>query len=262
MRYPKGSVHLGSFKDKVILDFLAESRHATRSQLMQFVRYYYCEFNWPVFNWRVRRMVDAGLVRKQALPMLNGDVLYSITRAGFHALEGLGTFHLGATFDREPEAHKSQVPHVLEVNSIRLALMRTRQLRDWISESHIRAVNLVRTNAYAKVYDAIATVLVDHNEVEFGIECERTLKIQAKYQRIREAIESERRLHAFLYLVPSYQLLYALQQAFSGTQRLVLFGMLDEFKQHTLVSRVRTAYCYEAPLQEMLARLIAARARA
>jgi hypothetical protein len=151
---------------------------------------------------------------------------------------------------------------VLEVNSIRLALMRTRQLRDWISESHIRAVNLVRTNAYAKVYDGIATVLVDHNEVEFGIECERTLKIQAKYQRIREAIESERRLNAFLYLVPSYQLLYALQQAFSGTQRLVLFGMLDEFKQHTLASRVRTAYCYEAPLQEMLARLIAARARA
>ena len=151
---------------------------------------------------------------------------------------------------------------MLEVNSIRLALMRTRQLQNWISESHIRAVNLVRTNAYAKVYDAIATVLIDHNEVEFGIECERTLKIQAKYQRIREAIESERRLHAFLYLVPSYQLLYALQQAFSGTQRLVLFGMLDEFKQHTLVSRVRTAYCYEAPLQEMLARPIAARARA
>jgi hypothetical protein len=84
---------------------------------------------------------------------------------------------------------------------------------------------------------------------------------QAKYQRIRKAIESERRLNAFLYLVPSYQLLYAMQQAFSGTQRLVLFGMLDEFKQHTLGSRVRTAYGYEAPLQEMLARLIAARAR-
>jgi hypothetical protein len=91
MRYPKGSVHLERFKDKVILDFLAESRHATRSQLMQFVRYYYCEFNWPVFNWRVRRMVDAGLARKQALPMLNGDVLYSITRAGFHALKVLGS---------------------------------------------------------------------------------------------------------------------------------------------------------------------------
>jgi len=103
MRYPKGSVHLGSFKDKVILNFLAESRHATRSQLMQFVRSYYCEFNWPVFNWRVRRMVDADLVRKQALPMLNGDVLYSITRAGFHALEGLGTFHLALRLTGSPK---------------------------------------------------------------------------------------------------------------------------------------------------------------
>jgi hypothetical protein len=63
-------------------------------------------------------------------------------------------------------------------------------------------------------------------------------------------------------LVPSYQLLYALQQAFSGTQRLVLFGMLDEFKQHTLAGRVRTAYLHEAPLQVMLARLVAIKARA
>jgi hypothetical protein len=70
------------------------------------------------------------------------------------------------------------------------------------------------------VYDAIATVLVDHNEVQFGIECERTLKVLAKYQRIREAIESERRLNAFLYLVPSFQLLYALQQAFSHGRQL------------------------------------------
>jgi hypothetical protein len=262
MRYPKGSVHLGSFKDRVILNFLAEARHATRTQLVQFVSYYYCEFNWPVFNWRIRRMVDAGLVRKQALPMLNGDVLYSITRAGFHALDGLGTFHLGASFDREPEAHKSQVPHALEVNSIRLALMRTRELQNWIPESHIRAVNLTPTNSYAKVYDGIATVLVDQHEVEFAIECERTLKIQAKYQRIRDAIESERRLHAFLYLVPSFQLMYALQDAFSRTNRLVVFGMLDDFKRHTLASSVRTAYHSEAALSQMLARIVRARARA
>jgi hypothetical protein len=262
MRYPKGSVHLGNFKDRVILDFLAESRHATRSQLIQFVQNYYGEFNWPVFNWRIRRMVDAGLVRKQALPMLNGDVLYSITRAGFHALEGLGTYHLGATFDREPEAHKSQIPHALEVNSIRLALMRTLKLRDWIPESHIRGLNLLPTSAYAKVYDAIATVLIDDHEVEFAIECERTPKTPAKYQKIREAIESERRVNAFLYLVPSFQLVYALQHAFKGTNRHVLFGMLDEFKQQQLASRVRTAHSREAPLEDMLARLVPSRPRA
>jgi len=104
------------------------------------------------------------------LLLLNGDLLYSITRAGFYALEGLGSFHLGATVDREPEAHKSQVPHALEVNSIRLALMRTLKLRDWIPESYIRAVNLVPTSAYAKVYDAIATMLIADNEIEFAID--------------------------------------------------------------------------------------------
>lgn len=261
MRYPKGSVHLGSFKDRAILNFLAESRHATRSQLVQFVRHYYFEFNWPVFNWRIRRMVDAGLVRKQPLPMLNGDLLYSITRSGIHALEGLGTFHLGATFDREPEVHKSQIPHALEINSIRLALMSTHRLQKWIPESYIRAANLVPTSAYAKVYDGIATVLIDKDKVEFAIECERTLKTPAKYQKIREAIESERRVRAFLYLMPSFELLYALQHAFSGTKQLVLFGMADEFKKQPLASRVCTEYYREAPLEGMLAPLLPARIR-
>jgi hypothetical protein len=110
------------------------------------------------------------------------------------------------------------------------------------------------------VYDGIACVLIGDREVDLAIECERTPKTSAKYQRIREAIESETQVHAFLYLVPSSQLLHALQHAFSGTNRLVLFGMLGEFKEKLLASRVRTAYNRQAPLEEMLAWLVRARA--
>jgi len=56
-----------------------------------------------------------------------------------------------------------------------------------------------------KSYDGIASVLVQGRSVEFAIEYERTLQSPAKYEKIREAIESEKRVKAFLYLVPNYE---------------------------------------------------------
>ena len=87
MRYRKGSLNLNNFEDKNLLQFVADSRYVTHTQLFRFAQLCYYERNRPTFNWRIRRMVDGGLVRKQAPPMLNGDTLYSITvwPAGFGA---------------------------------------------------------------------------------------------------------------------------------------------------------------------------------
>ena len=119
MRYRKGSLNLNNFEDKNLLQFVADSRYVTHMQLFRFAQLYYFDRNRPIFNWRIRRMVDGGLVRKQAPPMLNGDALYSITRSGLQALERLGIYYLGATIDREQDAYKYQIPHALEVNDIR-----------------------------------------------------------------------------------------------------------------------------------------------
>ena len=120
-------------------------------------------------------------------------------------------------------------------------------------------MNLSPAYAYAKVYDGIATVTVYGNDVEFALEYERTLKSPAKYDKIREAIESEKRVKAFLYLVPSYLLLYALQQVFWRTKQLVLFGLVDVFKSQQLSAPVRHANFTESPLQEALSKLVPAR---
>jgi len=259
MRYRKGSLNLNNFADKNLLQFVADSRYVTHTQLFRFAQLYYFERNRPTFNWRIRRMVDGGLVRKQVPPMLNGDALYSITRAGLQALERLGIYYLGATIDREQDAYKYQVPHALEVNDIRLALSIHHQLMRWIPESFIRVLNLSPATAYAKVYDGIASVLVDGGSVEFAIEYERTLKSPAKYEKIREAIELEKRVKAFLYLVPNYQLLHGITDALSRMKQLVLLGLVDDFKRDQLNTGVRDSHHKESSLQDALARLLPAK---
>ena len=255
MRYRKGSLNLNNFKDKAVLNFVADSRCVTHAQLFQFAQLDYCERNRPSFNWRIRRMVDGGLVRKQTLPTLNGDALYSITRTGLQALEHLGIYYLGATCDREQDAYRFQMQHVLEVNNIRLALLVHHRFLRWIPECFIRILNLSPATAYAKVYDGIASVMLDRNFVDFAVEYERTLKSPAKYARIRQAIESEKRVKAFLYLVPSYPLLCGLMEAFRGTKQLVVFGFVEEFKREQLSIRVRSTNYSETSLHDALAKL-------
>ena len=68
MRYRKGSLNLNNLEDKAILKFVADSRYVTHAQLFRFAQLDYYERNRPIFNWRIRRMVDAGLERVPDLP--------------------------------------------------------------------------------------------------------------------------------------------------------------------------------------------------
>ncbi len=252
MRYQKGSISLSNHQDKAILHFVADSRYVTHSQLYFFTRVDQFEFNRRVFNWRIRRLVRSGLVRKQVLPFLNGEALYSISRGGVHALEQLGVYYLGANQDREKDAQEAGIPHALEVNNVRLALLRTRALMYWIPEPFIRILNLSPASSYAKVYDGIAKVSFDGEGVKLAIEYERTLKSQPKYGKIREAIESEKRLHGFLYLVPTLDVIWSLIHEFWGTRRRVFFGLVDEFKQKVLDAPVWGAEYHNTVLREAL----------
>jgi hypothetical protein len=257
MRYQKGSIGLNDRKDKAILSFVADSRYATHSQLLEFADLDGFEFRRRVFNWRVQRLVRYGLLRKQIVPYLNGEALYSISRLGIEALERMGTYYLGANVEREKDPSEFQIPHALELNNIRLVFLRTGALLSWIPESFIRVLNLSPAHAYAKVYDGVARVFLDGEIGEFAVEYERTLKSLPKYQKIREAIESEKRLNGFLYLVPSWQLLSVLRCEFSNTQRMVFFGLADEFKEKALDAPVTTARYDKMPIQAALKKVAA-----
>ena len=258
MRYLKGSVSL-RHRDRELLHLVADARYMTHSQLFQLARLQAVEFERPVFNWRVRRLVNSGLLRKLTVPYLGADALYSITRAGVHALEEMGIVYLADFVEREKDPAEAQIPHVLELNRIRLALERSRVLVSWVPEIFIRAVNQSPTLNYAKAYDAVARVrLADPDEATFAIEYERTLKSEQKYAKILEVIESEQRLHSILYLAPSYEILSSLRWYFERTRLNVLFAMVAEFKKEVLNSQVDLAGTYRRmTLAEALTRSVA-----
>jgi hypothetical protein len=159
---------------------------------------------------------------------------------------------MSATLDDEKYPHEFQIPHALELNDIRLALARTCLLVSWIPDSFIRVLNLSPVSAYAKVYDGIAKVVLHREILDFAIEYERTLKSQARYEKIREAVESERRLKAFLYLVPNYDLQFSLIHEFKGTGEWMFFGLVDHFKRDAFNSKVYTPTFREIPLDQAL----------
>ena len=76
-------------------------RSGCYSQLFELARLKAVEFDRPVFNWRVRRLVNSGLLRKQVVPYLGTDAMYSITRSGIHGLEEMGITYLGGYVERE-----------------------------------------------------------------------------------------------------------------------------------------------------------------
>jgi DNA mismatch endonuclease Vsr len=164
---------------------------------------------------------------------------------------------LTANVEREKDPSEFQIPHALELTNIRLVLLRTGTLWSWIPESLIRVLNLSPALAYAKVYDGIAKVFLDREFVEFAVEYERTLKSLPKYEKIREAIESEKRLKAFLYLVPSWQLMSTLRGEFWDTRRMVFFGLVSEFKEKAFDAAVSTAMYDQMPLQAALQKVAA-----
>jgi hypothetical protein len=115
------------------------------------------------------------------------------------------------------------------------------------------------THAYAKVYDGIATMKLADESVSVAVEYERTLKAAAKYEKVRQAMESEKRIAAFLYFVPTHDLLFSLLHTFWRTKQCVLFGMLSDFKRECLGARVYQANYVSTPLIQALMTVVPAK---
>jgi hypothetical protein len=66
VRHLKGSVSPRD-RDRELLHLVADARYMTHGQLFQLARLKAIEFKRPVFNWRVRRLVNSCLLRKQVV---------------------------------------------------------------------------------------------------------------------------------------------------------------------------------------------------
>lgn len=258
MRYLKGSLDL-NFQDRELLHLVADAQYITHSQLFELMRLKTFEARRPIFNWRTRRLVNSGLLRKLVVPQFSKNALYSITEAGVEALEMMGVTYLGGYVEHDAPPDKMRVSHLLEINEIRIALEHSGALVSWTAEAFIRVLKLSPSFRYAKTYDAVARVHLGNDVcVSVAIEFERSLKGKDRYQHLVEVLATEERVQAILFLTTSFEVSAPLRRYLRGTRPPALLGRLDAFKKSMLDAEVEAPGSYSTvQLREALSNAVA-----
>lgn len=234
MRYPKGSIQLNEARDLPLLRQILRSEFATHSQLFAFMRLEHYERNRKSFDWRLRRLVDCGLVERRAPLADRGEVVYSIASIGAALLQGRGE---NCLFGRERSGGKHaerSVLHALGLNDVHLSALRAGVLVRWIGALEIRSQNELTECGFAKDYDAIVTARTESGEHRFGLEYERSPKTIDRYKAIAAALSMESRVSHILYLVTSDDLLRFLSRHLGKPRCRVYFGLVRDWHAQLL----------------------------
>jgi hypothetical protein len=239
MAHLKGSLAINPWRDIPLLRQVLSSTVISHSQLFELAKLGNCESKRDAFNWRLRRLVEYGLVSKQTLTHASPEPLYVITDSGNLCLQSHGDFYLSESpFLSGKRLEGVSICHCLQLNEIQLALLRSRHLNQWIPEARLLALMRLEASPYAKAYDAVVELLLERRLIRFGLEYEHTLKSARRYGEIREALEGERNVECVLYLTPSRELITALARHLGGCRRRIVFALVDELKENPLESRV------------------------
>ena len=238
MGYVKGSIDLSSTQDGILLEQVLRSRHATHDQLWQFFQLRTREKRRRIFNWRVLRLVQHGLITRIKVKYAQRGWVYAISEAGAAYLAGKGDGAALVASKAFKQLDDPVVLHSLDLNDIHLTLMRSGELVRWKSELEILCLNELTGFGYAKDYDAVITIHSDGEDWTFALEYERHPKAANRYGQVRQALEKERQVRAFLYLAPSYELLCYVAGFFDRCAKAVYFGVLEDFRQHGLDVKV------------------------
>jgi hypothetical protein len=193
------------------------------------------------FNWRIRRLTDAGVVQR-LLPLFPypGSV-YAITRAGLVCLEACGEGLVSLTSESRTLSDSNQIQHYLELAEIHAAFRHTNLLVEWTGDLEVRSINLSIDVPLAKDYDAIADLKFEGGRYRIAIEYERSLKASKRYQEIISAIASERQIHLVLYLTSSVDLLYQLKSEFVDQTFPIALAPSHAFCLNPLAARLHAA---------------------
>jgi hypothetical protein len=238
MGYVKGSIDLSSTQDGILLEQVLRSRHATHDQLWQFLQLKTRENRRRIFNWRMLRLVQHGLITRLNAKYEKRGWVYAISDAGAAYLAGKGDGAALVAAKAFKQLDDPVVLHSLDLNDVHLTLMRSGELIRWKSELEILCLNELTGFGYAKDYDAVITIHSDGAESTFALEYERHPKAANRYWQVRQALEKERQVRCFLYLTPSYELLSYVAGFFDRCAKVVYFGVLEDFRQHGLDAKV------------------------
>lgn len=211
----RGVLHFNSGRDLPMILAVRNATFISHGQLFSHLVSQGTESNRQGFCWRLKRLVDAGLIQRLPQIMPYSGATYTITRRGLSCLKNCGEGLVSLTSDSRSLPNSRQAAHYLELAEIRAALRRARILRRWISDIQLRSMNLAIDLPLAKDYDAVADLAIEHCiEVSAGIEYERTLKAAQRYREIVKAIKDERQLDLLVYLTSSIDLVYQVRAEF------------------------------------------------
>ena len=238
MRYYKGYVALSDACDVPLLLHIRNARAVCFDQLSELIMHDQLESLMKSLRWRVTRLEKAGFITRAEGARHLGKPVFEITKSGLVFLESRGHQLLSLPSTTEQVLHSNQVPHALELVSIRIALAKSGFLRSWRSELEISSRNLVVEGFMTKDYDALAELEVEGHTRTVAIEYERSPKAAARYRAIRETLDRDESTDAVLYLTPNDDILYHLLAIEMRTSRKRIgFALSESFRRSLLETR-------------------------
>lgn len=240
MRYIKGSFVITTDGDIPLLRQVRNSRFVSHQQLFELLQYDGLVSSRGTFNWRIQRLLKTRHIERLEAISWQGSPIYSITQNGLVELESQGEFAIALHSRTRQMPDRTQVFHALELNAIRLSLARNALLVSWQSEVEISSSNMVSGAPYQKDYDAIVKIWVASEVREFALEYERSLKNSKQYEKVRAALEAERRIGCILYLTPDSDLLFAVMYHLTPVSKRLGFATARSFREQLLAASVTT----------------------
>src|ERR1700730_8696351 len=234
MRYPKGSIQLNQSRDLPLLRQILRSEFVTHSQLFDFMKFYHYERSRQSFDWRLRRLVDRGIVRRQTTSNCTGEFVYSVASSAAVLLQGMGEYCLvGRARFNGKEAERS-VLHSIGLSDIHLSAVRGGLLVRWIGSMEVRSQNELTGFGFAKDYDAVVTVRTDVGDKRFALEYERSPKPIRYYRDVAAGLDREAHVSHVLYLVSNYDLLQFVSGFFGNRRLRTFFGLVKDWHNQLL----------------------------
>jgi hypothetical protein len=190
------------------------------------------------FNWRIQRLVQAGVVTKLPPQLPYCGPVYSISRSGLACLEACGQGLMSLTSESRTLANPAQVLHYLELGEIQAAFQRTKLLTGWTGDIEVRSINQSIDLPLAKDYDAIAELELHGSRYRIALEYERSLKSSARYREVVAAIEDENQIQLLVYFTSSIDLLYQLKAEFEEQRFPIVLSTSRSFCMSPLATRL------------------------
>lgn len=242
MRYAKNGLAIQMGRDIPLLRQERNSKFVSQHQLFDLMHSGGWERSRDSFNWRLRRLLNARFVDICEGFFGAGSAVYRITRDGIHLLEHHGEFTTVLHSNTQHLPHTSQIFHALQLNSVQIALAKQNLLAHWQSDIEVASYNTISKTPYRKDYDAVVEVWLNGRTVKFALEYERTLKGAQHYERIRNALSSERQIGCVLYLSSGMEVLVHLLHEFQALSANIAITNASDFNHSLLDTRVLTPW--------------------